>query len=208
MQKNILRFLITFVLSVFALSVTAYCATGTIIDGKTYVPVRGVFEELGFDVSYDSATATATISNGTYTINVPKDKTYFMVNGNSIKPDSPQKIVNGSLYLPLRAIADSIGAATSWDGNNKVAHISFNGKDSYVSCKAPQQSAPVSQKQTTAPAQQSKTSTYILNTNTKKFHYPTCSSVKRMSEKNKRTFDGTRDEVISQGYDPCKNCNP
>ena len=49
---------------------------------------------------------------------------------------------------------------------------------------------------------------YILNTNTKKFHYPSCSSVKRMSEKNKGYFTGTRDEVIAKGYDPCGNCNP
>lgn len=49
---------------------------------------------------------------------------------------------------------------------------------------------------------------YILNTNTKKFHYPYCSSVNQMKEKNKREFTGTRDEVINQGFVACKNCNP
>jgi DNA-entry nuclease len=49
---------------------------------------------------------------------------------------------------------------------------------------------------------------YILNTNTKKFHYPSCSSVSDMKEKNKREFTGTRDEAISQGFVPCKRCNP
>ena len=49
---------------------------------------------------------------------------------------------------------------------------------------------------------------YILNINTDKFHYPTCSSVKQMSEKNKGYFTGTRSEAISRGYDPCGNCNP
>ena len=49
---------------------------------------------------------------------------------------------------------------------------------------------------------------YVLNTNTHKFHYPSCSSVNHMSEKNKQYFTGTRDEVISMGYDPCKRCNP
>lgn len=52
------------------------------------------------------------------------------------------------------------------------------------------------------------TATYILNTNTKKFHYPNCSSVSDMSEKNKREFTGSRDEVINQGYVPCKRCLP
>ena len=50
--------------------------------------------------------------------------------------------------------------------------------------------------------------TYILNTNTKKFHYPTCSSVSNMKEKNKKEYSGTRDEVISLGYSPCGKCNP
>jgi len=49
---------------------------------------------------------------------------------------------------------------------------------------------------------------YVLNTNTKKFHYPSCSSVKRMSEKNKAYHSGTREEILSMGYDPCGNCNP
>lgn len=49
---------------------------------------------------------------------------------------------------------------------------------------------------------------YILNTNTKKFHYPGCSSVGQMKESNKLPYTGTRDEVIAQGYDPCKRCNP
>lgn len=49
---------------------------------------------------------------------------------------------------------------------------------------------------------------YILNTNTKKFHYPSCKSVAQMKEQNKKEFSGTREEVISMGYDPCGNCHP
>ena len=49
---------------------------------------------------------------------------------------------------------------------------------------------------------------YILNTNTKKFHYTTCSSVNDMKEKNKQEFFGTRDEAISNGYFPCGRCKP
>lgn len=56
--------------------------------------------------------------------------------------------------------------------------------------------------------QQENESTYILNTNTMKFHRPDCSSVSQMSESNKGEFTGTRDELIAQGYEPCKSCNP
>ena len=50
--------------------------------------------------------------------------------------------------------------------------------------------------------------TYVLNTNKKKFHIPTCRSVKQMKDKNKKDFCGSREEVIAKGYSPCKNCNP
>ena len=49
---------------------------------------------------------------------------------------------------------------------------------------------------------------YILNTNSKKFHYPSCDSVKKMSEENKCEYKGSRDDLLSEGYVPCKNCDP
>ena len=50
--------------------------------------------------------------------------------------------------------------------------------------------------------------TYILNTNTKKIHRPTCSSVSQMKETNKQTYEGTVEELENMGYTPCKKCNP
>ncbi len=49
---------------------------------------------------------------------------------------------------------------------------------------------------------------YILNTRSKKFHYPTCASVRDMKEKNKDYFTGSREDVMQQGYTPCGNCHP
>ena len=50
--------------------------------------------------------------------------------------------------------------------------------------------------------------TYVLNINTKKFHLPECSSVGDMKPKNKRETSLSREEIINQGYQPCKLCNP
>ena len=50
--------------------------------------------------------------------------------------------------------------------------------------------------------------TYIFNTNTHKFHYPSCSSVSQMNESNKQSFTGSRYEAIAQGYEPCGRCKP
>ena len=51
-------------------------------------------------------------------------------------------------------------------------------------------------------------SEYVLNTNTMKFHLPSCSSVDQMSDSNKWVYDGIREEVLNMGYEPCKRCNP
>lgn len=52
------------------------------------------------------------------------------------------------------------------------------------------------------------TESYVLNTNTKKFHKPSCSSAAKISNKNRQDYYGSRSDLISQGYEPCKNCNP
>lgn len=52
------------------------------------------------------------------------------------------------------------------------------------------------------------TITYVLNNNTKKFHYPSCSSVDQIKPINREDTTMTREEIIAQGYDPCKRCNP
>lgn len=50
--------------------------------------------------------------------------------------------------------------------------------------------------------------TYVGNANSKKFHYPNCSSVSDMKEYNKVFFTCSREEVLAQGYEPCKRCKP
>ncbi len=50
--------------------------------------------------------------------------------------------------------------------------------------------------------------TYIVNTNTKKFHTESCESVSDMAEHNKQSFTGSRDALIELGYEACKRCNP
>ena len=49
---------------------------------------------------------------------------------------------------------------------------------------------------------------YVLNTHTKKFHYPDCPGVEQMSDQNKDFTDATREELISRGYMPCGRCDP
>lgn len=49
---------------------------------------------------------------------------------------------------------------------------------------------------------------YILNTSTKKIHYPNCRSVAQMKEKNKKATTESKESLLSKGYTPCGNCKP
>lgn len=71
----------------------------------------------------------------------------------------------------------------------------------------PQTSAPeTSAPETSGPA--SSGTTYVVNTNTGKFHYPSCSSVSQMANHNRWDYTGSRDELIARGFEPCQRCNP
>ena len=54
----------------------------------------------------------------------------------------------------------------------------------------------------------SRSADFVLNTNSKKFHIPTCDSVSDMNPANKKEYCGSREDLIDDGYDPCKNCDP
>lgn len=49
---------------------------------------------------------------------------------------------------------------------------------------------------------------YVLNTNSKKFHLPTCVHAKDMKAQNRQDYTGSRQELIDMGYEPCGKCNP
>lgn len=55
---------------------------------------------------------------------------------------------------------------------------------------------------------QENVSEYVLNTGSKKFHRPDCESVKTIKSENKQTCKANRELLISEGYIPCKSCNP
>ena len=74
---------------------------------------------------------------------------------------------------------------------------------------------PISDRDTPQKPEESETSgagtvqaDYVLNTNTKKFHLPSCSSADDIKESNRQEYNGSREDLIAQGYDPCKRCNP
>lgn len=57
-------------------------------------------------------------------------------------------------------------------------------------------------------SQQQTEDTYVLNTSTMKFHWPSCKDVKRIAPENYATTSKSRDELLDEGYSPCGHCDP
>lgn len=88
-------------------------------------------------------------------------------------------------------------------GNSKLTNDTYENTTLKTTEKA---SKPTTQRPTSNSSVEK--ANYVANTNTGKFHYPSCSSVDDMKEENKMLYNGTRDELISDGYVPCKRCDP
>ena len=93
------------------------------VNGRVLVPVREVFEKMGFYVYWNSSARVATLMDAERTVNIPADITFFWANGRLITTDVPQQLVNGRLMLPLRVIAEAIGASVYWDAAGRTAVI-------------------------------------------------------------------------------------
>jgi len=97
------------------------------------------------------------------------------------------------------------------DGSNQLDegfNITSNETEQGLTKSSPAQTETAVEAQSEQADQPPQSASYIANKNTKKFHYPSCSSVSDMKEKNKLYYEGSRDDLINQGYVPCKRCNP
>jgi hypothetical protein len=86
--------------------------------------------------------------------------------------------------------------------------VKNDGLEAFLEQYRSQQTQPPEPNVKPTPAPTPAEQTYILNTNTHKFHYPWCSSVDQMKEQNKREYTGDRADIIEMGYAPCQRCHP
>lgn len=97
--------------------------------------------------------------------------------------------------------------------------IDYATGDSWLEDEAPETSGSTSETaqpqepESTQEPQDTQTETgeeerYVLNTNSDKFHLPTCPSVESIKEENRQDYTGTREDLIAQGYSPCGQCKP
>lgn len=144
----------------------------------------------------DNLVADGVLMEG-YSVEDEGDGICFCVYAYNVQPGITIDYATGDSWLS----SEKGNSDSSSDGNSAVSQ---SAADKSGTQQAAVQTESV--KETSAPV--STGTEYILNTNTKKFHYPSCSSVKQMKASNKKEYIGSRDDLIAQGYDPCKKCNP
>lgn len=107
-----------------------------IIEGRTLVPLRGVFEAMGADVTWDGYWEEVFIdfSSGIeLTMFIGDYSMLYMDNHSSysIDLDVPARIINDRTMVPLRAISESIGADVEWNSTSRSVYISYSDQTSY-----------------------------------------------------------------------------
>ena len=86
-----------------------------IIDGRTLVPVAGVFQALGFETAWDGNTQQVTIAGFGNVIVITIDSTTFTTNGANHSLDVPAQIINGRTMLPIASVLRTVGFEVGWD---------------------------------------------------------------------------------------------
>lgn len=100
----------------------------TIVDGRTLVPVRAIFEAIGATVTWDGATSTATGVRGDTTVTIQINNTTAYVNGEARVLDVPAQLINDRTMVPARFISEAMGCDVTWDGNTSTAAVAYQLK--------------------------------------------------------------------------------
>ena len=92
-------------------------------DGRTLVPVRGVFEHLGYRVDWNPDTKTVTLKDDENRIVIREGEYAFTVNEKAYAFDVPAQIINDRIMIPFRLILESVGYLVEWDEDRAVVIV-------------------------------------------------------------------------------------
>ena len=85
-----------------------------IIDGRTMVPMRVIFEALGAEIEWDGATQTVTATRGYVIVRATIGDFHINVNGVRTRMDIAPVLVNNRTLVPVRFISEAFGAEVDW----------------------------------------------------------------------------------------------
>lgn len=104
----------------------------TIIDGRTLVPLRAIFEALGAEVEWDNVTRTAKGTRGDTVVSVQIDNKTAYVNGESRELDVPAQIINNRTMVPARFVSEALGCKVTWYQEKQTAAVADKLKDQQI----------------------------------------------------------------------------
>lgn len=204
MKKKIFAFAMATALSVSAAGATSLVVDGAsvqtdvppvIVDGRTLVPVRALFESLGATVGWEESTQTATATKGNTVISMQIGNTTAYVNGVAKTLDVPAQTIEGRTMAPARFVAESLNATVNWDSASDTVKISTSGSASTQTTPSNTQTST----STTTPTQSSTNKTVYITKTGKRYHYD--------NNCNGGTYyPSTLSEAQSRGLTPCNKC--
>ncbi len=95
-----------------------------LVNDRTLVPFRAIFEALGAAVAWDDATQTAAGTKDGKEVKITIEQTTAYVDGQATELDVPAMLVNDRTLVPVRFISESLGAKVDWDEANQTVVIS------------------------------------------------------------------------------------
>ncbi len=90
---------------------------------RVLVPLRGVFEKMGAQVAYDSATKSVRATRGATDVQLTVGSKKGVVNGKPITLDAATEVTDGSVLVPLRFLSENLGAEVDYDGASRTVAI-------------------------------------------------------------------------------------
>ena len=99
-----------------------------IIEGRTMVPLRAIFEALGANVEWDGGSKSIKAQKGDVSIDMQIDNKTFKVGSDEKELDVPPLIIDGRTMVPARAVAESLDCDVEWDGAGKNVIITSSDK--------------------------------------------------------------------------------
>lgn len=87
---------------------------------RVMVPIRAIFEALGYKLDWDQQTETATATKGMNKLVVKVGLSGVHFNGEWIPFDVPNTNEAGRVRVPVRVVSECAGAKVDWDGDTKT----------------------------------------------------------------------------------------
>lgn len=96
-----------------------------IVEGRTLVPARGVFEQMGYTVEWNDATSMVSVGGAEKSLEIPIDQPFLRIDGKDYAVDVPAQLVGGRTMIPLRAISWALGMEVKWAEKENTVHIYY-----------------------------------------------------------------------------------